>query len=156
MKLKYKNNIYNLNSKSNNSKIETIVDDELYEIDIVNSSYKYLKNKSLFKVEDKKYIYVSTGRQYFKFEKIDDDFSYKDAITVDENHQLIQSPTPGSVVKIFVTLDQAVQQGDPLIIIESMKMENTIYSSIDGNITKIDVQLGEQISNDKILMEITK
>ncbi len=65
-----------------------------------------------------------------------------------------QAPMPGEVVKIMVETGQAVQSGDPLLIINSMKMENTIYAFAEGTVEEIYVQERDLIQADDLLVKI--
>lgn len=55
----------------------------------------------------------------------------------------IPSPMPGKVVKISVEEGAEVNAGDPICVLESMKMENTVSAPRDGKIAKIHVKLGD-------------
>jgi len=55
----------------------------------------------------------------------------------------IPSPMPGKVVKIHVEEGSEVKAGDPICVLESMKMENTVSAPRDGTIAKIHVKLGD-------------
>ena len=63
----------------------------------------------------------------------------------------VKSPMPGTVVKVFVSIGQQVKEGDPLISVESMKMEYLIRATHDAQIKEIRVsdsqfvQIGEQL-----------
>ena len=47
------------------------------------------------------------------------------------DHQ-VNSPMTGQVIEISVEVGQSVAEGDLLIVIESMKMENEIFSEVNG------------------------
>jgi len=64
----------------------------------------------------------------------------------------VVSPLPGSVVKVNVTLGQAVKKGDTLITLESMKMENAIQAEQDGTVSQIAVQAGQTVMQDDLLI----
>lgn len=49
----------------------------------------------------------------------------------------IYPPMPGNVVKILVSEGQEVEKDTPLLILESMKMEHTIFSPVKGKISKV-------------------
>lgn len=49
----------------------------------------------------------------------------------------VYPPMPGNVVKVIVKEGDEVEMGSPLLILESMKMEHTIYSPVKGKIKKI-------------------
>ena len=53
--------------------------------------------------------------------------------------QNIESPMTGNVIEISVSVGDTVAIGDMLIVIESMKMENEIFSEVSGTITAIHV-----------------
>lgn len=66
----------------------------------------------------------------------------------------VVAPMPGQVFKILVSTGDAVKQGDPVIIIEAMKMENRISSGIAGTITAIHVKEGESVSEGALLITV--
>ena len=66
----------------------------------------------------------------------------------------VKSPLPGSIFKIPVRVGQAVKQGDPLVIIESMKMENDILADRDGTVKTIYVQTGQSVLQGDALIEL--
>jgi biotin carboxyl carrier protein len=61
---------------------------------------------------------------------------------------------PGIIRKIYVREGGRIKPGDNLLILEAMKMENIIISSIEGKIAKIYIKEGETIMKNHILMEI--
>ena len=66
----------------------------------------------------------------------------------------VHSPMPGLVVKIFVDVGDHVELNAPLITLEAMKMENEIKSPKKGEITDINVTLGQRIPTDTLLVTI--
>jgi len=64
----------------------------------------------------------------------------------------VVAPMPGLVLDISVTQGQSVTQGESLLILEAMKMENVIKSPVDGVIKSIDVTVGESISKSQVLI----
>ena len=66
----------------------------------------------------------------------------------------VLSPMTGIVIEIPMSLGQTVQEGDLLIVIESMKMENEIFSEINGTIKEILVNEDENVGEDDVLMTI--
>lgn len=61
---------------------------------------------------------------------------------------------PGKVVKISVKEDQEVKQGDTVLILEAMKMENEIKAPIDGVVKTIHVQEGQALETGVLMLEI--
>jgi 3-methylcrotonyl-CoA carboxylase alpha subunit len=66
----------------------------------------------------------------------------------------ILSSVPGKVVKIEVEAGQEVSSGDVLIIVEAMKMENSIRAPFDGIVEAVLVREGDQVQNKMILLEL--
>lgn len=65
------------------------------------------------------------------------------------------SPMPGVVLKILVSEGQQVSAGDALLILEAMKMEQTIRAGADGVVEALKVQPGQVVSPGDILVHIT-
>ncbi|HKQ72381.1 MAG TPA: acetyl-CoA carboxylase biotin carboxylase subunit [Blastocatellia bacterium] len=64
------------------------------------------------------------------------------------------SPMPGKVLKILVEVGQRVSAGDPLIILEAMKMEHTMRAVVDGVVESILVGDGEVVGPGQLLVQI--
>jgi acetyl-CoA carboxylase biotin carboxyl carrier protein len=64
----------------------------------------------------------------------------------------IAAPMPGKVAKILVKVGDKVAEDDELITLEAMKMENPIFSTVDGTIKEIKVKEGESVSADQIMI----
>jgi biotin carboxyl carrier protein len=67
---------------------------------------------------------------------------------------VIKSPLPGLILKVLVKPGDAVKAGDPLIIMEAMKMQNTISATIDGTVERVMVKEGESILEGNELITI--
>jgi biotin carboxyl carrier protein len=66
----------------------------------------------------------------------------------------IKAPMPGLVLEIAVVEGQAVSQGDKLIILEAMKMENSLQAGADAIIKKINVTKGQPVIKGQVLIEL--
>ncbi len=66
----------------------------------------------------------------------------------------IRSPMPGLIVAVAVTEGQAVNQGDPLCVLESMKMENEIRAPRQGTVLRVHVAKGDRVEQNKPLITI--
>jgi len=64
------------------------------------------------------------------------------------------SPMPGVVLKILVSEGQQVSAGDALLILEAMKMEQTIRAAADGVVETIKVQTGQVVSPGDVLVQV--
>ncbi len=64
------------------------------------------------------------------------------------------SPMPGQVLRILVEPGKEVKPGDPLLVLEAMKMEQTIRASIHGRVGQVLVRIGQVVSPGQMLVEI--
>lgn len=68
--------------------------------------------------------------------------------------EVVKSPMPGNVLKINVTQGQKVKEGDVLIILEAMKMENEVVSTKTGTVAQIVVAKGAVVETGSPLVVI--
>lgn len=73
--------------------------------------------------------------------------------TISSNSKFyLKAPMPGLVIDVPVKEGQDVKEGDILIILESMKMQNELRSPRDGVVTNVKVLQGESIEQNKTLL----
>jgi len=65
------------------------------------------------------------------------------------------APMPGTVVKVLAAPGDTVAKGDPVVVIEAMKMEHTIGAACDGTVAEILVEVGRQVDIDQVIAVIT-
>lgn len=66
----------------------------------------------------------------------------------------IKAPMPGLVLEIAVTDGQRVREGDKLLILEAMKMENSIMIQTNAIIKKVLVSAGQAVEKGQVLVEL--
>lgn len=64
----------------------------------------------------------------------------------------VKSPMPGNILKINVAAGQAVKEGDVLIVLEAMKMENDVVAPRDGTVAQIVVSKGAVVETGTTLV----
>lgn len=64
----------------------------------------------------------------------------------------IKAPMPGLVVDVYVSEGDSIKKGDPMIVLEAMKMENIIKSPTDGIIMKINIKKGVAVEKNQVLI----
>ncbi|GGE97775.1 acetyl-CoA carboxylase biotin carboxyl carrier protein subunit [Hymenobacter cavernae] len=64
----------------------------------------------------------------------------------------LKAPMPGLIVDIRVELGQAVQKGDPLLVLEAMKMENILKAPGDGVVSAIKVVMRDNVNKGQVLL----
>ena len=67
----------------------------------------------------------------------------------------IVAPMPGILLRYDVEVGRKVQAGDPIVVLEAMKMENTLPSPVNGTVTSLPLESGTAVSKDEILAVIT-
>jgi len=67
---------------------------------------------------------------------------------------MVTAPIPGLITKIAVTAGDTVAEGDQLLILEAMKMENEIVASQSGTVSAIHVQAGQTVEKRAKMVEI--
>lgn len=68
--------------------------------------------------------------------------------------EVVKSPMPGNILKINVAPGQKVEEGDVLIVLEAMKMENEIVATKSGTVAQIAVSKGAVVETGTPLVVI--
>jgi 3-methylcrotonyl-CoA carboxylase alpha subunit len=70
--------------------------------------------------------------------------------------QRILSPIPGIVKQVFVRTGDRVAAGDPLLVIEAMKMKNTLRSGHNLVVAAVHIGTGELVKAGQVLIEFQR
>ncbi len=151
-----------------NDNYEFSVDkDNIQDIDIIkkfknqyhiiegNTSYKANLLKSNF--SKKEYQISINGNKYNVLIKDKLDQLIKDlGLTINgkQKDTNIKAPMPGLILEISVSKGQEVKEGDILLVLEAMKMENMLIAPQDGVIKSIEVQKGDAVDKKQLLIEM--
>ncbi|BDD09167.1 acetyl-CoA carboxylase biotin carboxyl carrier protein subunit [Fulvitalea axinellae] len=68
--------------------------------------------------------------------------------------QKINAPLPGTIVEVKVKEGDTVSVGDPLLVMEAMKMENIINADAAGTVKSIKVSVGDNVLQGDVLVEL--
>lgn len=155
-------------------KYQIIIDDvyqfeisskDLEDLDIVEKaqdSYHILRNDSSYNVEictenfNRKTYKVKVNNKYFnvlinnELDMLIQEMGFE--IGSGAQVSQIDAPMPGTVLKINITEGQEVEEDEPLLILEAMKMENVLSSPRNGKIKSIEVKEGEAVNKKQILI----
>ena len=74
--------------------------------------------------------------------------------TVAEGETAVRSPMPGILLSLAVEVGQRIEAGDPVLVLEAMKMQNTIPSPVSGTVKSLPVEPGTQVLRDQVLVTI--
>ncbi|MGQ1787542.1 MULTISPECIES: acetyl-CoA carboxylase biotin carboxyl carrier protein subunit [unclassified Saccharicrinis] len=66
----------------------------------------------------------------------------------------VNAPLPGEIVAVLMSEGHEVHKGEPVLILEAMKMQNEITSPVNGKIKNIHVKAEETVMKDQILFEV--
>jgi biotin carboxyl carrier protein len=66
----------------------------------------------------------------------------------------ITAPLPGTILKLNVSVGDVISEGQNVLVMEAMKMENQVQSSKGGEVTAIKVSVGDSVLQDDVLIEI--
>lgn len=77
-------------------------------------------------------------------------------VSTDQLSDAIVSPMPGAVILMHVAIGDQVQVGDPLIIIEAMKMEHVVRARRAGRVAQCHVALGTSVRVGQLLLEVVE
>ena len=70
-----------------------------------------------------------------------------------DTSRLLLCPMPGLITALSVSEGQAVKAGDPLAVVEAMKMENVLLAERDGVIAKVLAKKGDNLGRDDVILE---
>ncbi|HTT81711.1 MAG TPA: acetyl/propionyl/methylcrotonyl-CoA carboxylase subunit alpha [Stellaceae bacterium] len=71
-----------------------------------------------------------------------------------DTSRLVLSPMPGLLTQIIVDEGQEVKAGEPLVVVEAMKMENVLRAERDGRIAKLRARPGDSLAVDQVILEL--
>ena len=69
---------------------------------------------------------------------------------------VVRAPMPGRIISVSASVGDTVTKGQPVVVLESMKMENTITSPVDGTVSAVHVAAGDSVQHGQTLAEIAK
>jgi glutaconyl-CoA/methylmalonyl-CoA decarboxylase subunit gamma len=122
----------------------------------------YKRKKYLAEIVEKsqnKYTVLINGVSY-SF-TIETPISYKRKKYLEKNKstsrtELVGAPMPGKIVDVLVEAGAKVKEGESLLILEAMKMQNEIASPVAGLVKKVLVKQGDIVNKEDVLIEIEK
>jgi biotin carboxyl carrier protein len=145
---------------------DVIVNGEKLQIDTIEinpASFHILRNNVSYNVdvvrinkEEKTALIRVNGNKYEvkitdKFDELLKNLGMDSMATKKVNN--IKAPMPGLVINIIAREGDAVKKGDPLLVLEAMKMENILKSPADGVVKRIAVNKGMAVEKNQLLIE---
>lgn len=69
---------------------------------------------------------------------------------------VVRSPMPGTVLVVKVTAGERVGEGQPLLVVEAMKMEHTVTAPVTGTVAELPVRAGQAVDMDAVLAVVRR
>lgn len=79
---------------------------------------------------------------------------HKNSVLPNNNGAGVRAPIPGKIIEINIQEGELLKEGDTLMVLEAMKMENSIQMPHDGIVKKIWTKPGKQVKANELLVEI--
>lgn len=119
-----------------------------------NKSYRAEITKT--EAETKSVTIKINGRNYTvslkdKFDLLLEKMGMSNASSAKVNS--IKAPMPGLIIDLKINAGDTVSQGDPLLILEAMKMENILKSPGAGTVKTVKVKKGDRVEKGQVLIE---
>lgn len=99
-------------------------------------------------------LHVQLRGQAWKIERVDPARPALSSSATGTDAGASHAPMPGVVVSLLVTCGQAVRQDEALLVIESMKMQMTICSSIEGSVVALPLKVGQTFQRRDLLARV--
>ena len=67
----------------------------------------------------------------------------------------VKSPMTGRVLEVLVSVGDHVVEADLLVVVESMKMENEVFSEVAGTLSEVRVEEDQNVSEEEVIFVIS-
>ena len=70
------------------------------------------------------------------------------------NDKVVKAPLPGVIIDVKVKVGDTIENGDTVVVLEAMKMNNNLTAECSGTVVAVNVQPGNSVMEDDVLVEI--
>jgi acetyl/propionyl-CoA carboxylase alpha subunit len=132
-------------SKVDEGYFHILIDNRSYRAEVVESDTA--RKRFTIKVNGRPYTVVLQD----KFDVLLERMGMNGNVAAKVNH--LRAPMPGLIIDLKVKQGDRVAAGDPLVILEAMKMENIIKAPGDATVRSVKVKMGEGVEKNQVLIE---
>ncbi len=145
----------------------TSVNGQPFEVDAVEfrqGRFHLLVNRKSYTAEiiqfrpEEKSVVVRVNNSVFTMQVRDkyDDLLREMGIDVAGSKKVndMKAPMPGLVLNVMVEEGQSIAKGDPILVLEAMKMENIIKSPADAVIKKVAIRKGDKVEKNQVMITL--
>ena len=163
---------FEANTKDDVTELEIFEEDGEFKIGDEQRAYSFHQQKngryllrigtSLYKIDNVEYddqtVTFSINGEWCKVDVRDeqdlllDRLGFKRPSEIGEGE--LNAPMPGKILEVMVNEGDEVELGDPVAILEAMKMENELKAPVSGTVTSIAVQKGDSLDKNDLILEI--
>jgi len=159
---KYTVKVENVNGDDSKSEaFKAIIAEQSYSIDLAKVSANCYSisfdgsNKTVYVTDSDDSVFVHIDGRVVRLEKASNDAKKFSAEGLEFGAKdEIKTPMPGKVVKILVEQGQKIEVGQPLVIVESMKMENEIKSPTNGTVKSVNFAAGDLVEPSQAILNL--
>ena len=76
------------------------------------------------------------------------------SVRIRADKEIIRAPMPGKIIDVAVREGSSILRGEPVVILEAMKMQNEIQSPVNGTVIKVHARPGTNVMKNDVLVEI--
>jgi biotin carboxyl carrier protein len=103
-------------------------------------------------VRQKDHIFVWLAGRVYDFMVPSTEHGDAEGASGSENE--IRAPMPGNLLKLFFSEGDVVQEGQPVVVVEAMKMEHALRAPRNGTIERIHSSVGRIVDNDELIVSL--
>lgn len=114
---------------------------EIFKPDFLNRTYEIKINSNIYKVKINNEL---------------DQLIEEMGLSLGSSHQIndIKAPMPGLILEVNVKQGDEVKEGDYLLVLEAMKMENTLTAPRDGVVKSVSIAKSDTVEKNQLLIEM--
>jgi biotin carboxyl carrier protein len=153
--------LFRVATEERGNRVKVTVGDETYEVDLQNISENCLSllidgvAYTAYVAKEGNKRFVQIGEEQYLFEEPEEEVSGAIGGAVGQLAETeIGPPMPGKVVKLLVNEGDRVEVGQGLVIVEAMKMEHEIKSTIEATVKKVNFSAGDLVNLGDVIIEL--